>query len=193
MAVYWYILILIVILRAVLRLEFKGARFPCVTLMPASHLERASARLETRGRKWWIIGILTGVFTFTFIDTLRDLPLISRLGPTPDPLGADLVIPNAIGSYLLSPLYLCGTIFQAVLNYRSKTFAGQHKLAAWMLLAVRVIDFAAYIPWLAWRAGEIRSPYSFGDSVTLGLAVVLVVQGVLYKKVPQDIEDEDTN
>jgi hypothetical protein len=56
MAVYWCLLTPSVILRAVLRLEGTD-RFPYLTLMPASHLERASARVETKGRKWWIIGV----------------------------------------------------------------------------------------------------------------------------------------
>lgn len=56
-ATYRDVLIPIVILRAVLRVEVMGAKFPYLRLIPASHLERASVRLETKGRKWWIIGV----------------------------------------------------------------------------------------------------------------------------------------
>ncbi|RXW19303.1 hypothetical protein EST38_g6558 [Candolleomyces aberdarensis] len=175
-AVYWYLLTPSVILRAVLRLE-----------------ERASTRLETKGRKRWIIGILVGVFTLYFIDTLRDLPLISRLGPTPDPVPAELLTPNAIKNYLVNPLLLCGTIFQVILNYTSKTFAGGYKLAVWMHLVSYLISVVAYIPQLAWRAGGIRHPMLLGNAVTMGSIIVFAVQGVLYKRVEQDIEDKDTS
>ncbi|KAJ2932378.1 hypothetical protein H1R20_g4723, partial [Candolleomyces eurysporus] len=175
-AAYWYLLPPSVIARAVLRLE-----------------ERASARLETKGRKRWIIGILVGVFSFYFIDTLRDFPLISRVGPAPDPVPAELVTPNAISKYLTNPLSLCGTIFQVILNYRSKTFAGEYKLAAWIGLVLHLITLVVYIPRLAWRAEGTRGPFSLRDAVDLGLTVVVAVQGVLYKRVEQDIEDKDTS
>ncbi|KAJ2929904.1 hypothetical protein H1R20_g7159, partial [Candolleomyces eurysporus] len=175
-AAYWYLLPPSVIARAVLRLE-----------------ERASARLETKGRKWWIIGILVGVFSFYFIDTLRDFPLISRVGPAPDPVPAELVTSNAISKYLTSPLSLCGIIFQVMLNYRSKTFAGGYKLAAWIHLVLHLITLVVYIPRLAWRTEGIRDPFSLRDAVDLGLTVVVAVQGVLYKRVEQDIEDKDTS
>ncbi|KAJ2932404.1 hypothetical protein H1R20_g4725, partial [Candolleomyces eurysporus] len=191
-AVYWFLLTPSVILRAVLRLEGTDA-FPYVALVPASHLERASARLETKGRKRWIIGILVGVFSLYFIDTLRDLPLISRIGPTPDPDPAELVTPNAVKNYFVNPLSLCGTIFQVILNYRSKTFAGGYKLAAWMHVVSHLISLVPYIPWLAWRAGGIRPPISLGAALTTGSIIVFAVQGVLYKRVEQDIEDKDTS
>ncbi|RXW19290.1 hypothetical protein EST38_g6566 [Candolleomyces aberdarensis] len=190
MAVYWYILTASVILRTVLRLEGTNA-FPYVTFMPASHLERASARLETKGRRWWIIGTFIGVFTFNFIDTLRDLPVVSRLGSAPDPVSAD-VTAKAIENYLANPFFLSGTIFQVVLNYRSKTFAGGYRLAVWMHLVLYLIGLAEYIPWLAWRAGGLREPFSLGGAVRLGWTIVFAVQSPLYMKIEQDIEDKDT-
>ncbi|KAJ2932394.1 hypothetical protein H1R20_g4724, partial [Candolleomyces eurysporus] len=77
-----------------------------------SHLERASARLETKGRKRWIIGILVGVFSFYFVDTVRNFPLVSRIGPAPDPVSAEFVTPTAISNYIVNPLFICGGIFQ---------------------------------------------------------------------------------
>ena len=56
--VYWYILTPALIVRALWNL--KGTHsFPYAKLDPASHLERASARSETKGRKGWIIGVYT--------------------------------------------------------------------------------------------------------------------------------------
>ncbi|KAJ2929921.1 hypothetical protein H1R20_g7160, partial [Candolleomyces eurysporus] len=98
-AVFGYLLTASVTLRAVLRLE-----------------ERASARLETKGRKRWIIGILVGVFSLYFVDAVRNFPLVSRIGPAPDPVSAELVTPTAISNYIVNPIFLCGAIFQEPSN-----------------------------------------------------------------------------
>ena len=103
------------------------------------------------------------------------------------------MIVKAIENYLVHPLYLAGIIFQVVLNHRSKTFAGEYKVAAWIDVVVRLISFVGYIPWLAWRSGGIRDPFSLEDAVSFGLIVVFAVQGVLYRRVEQDIEDKDTS
>jgi hypothetical protein len=96
-------------------------------------------------------------------------------------------------NYLVNPLFLSGTMFQVMFNYRSKMFAGQHKLAAWMVLVACLIGFGAYIPWLAWRAGGSRNPLLLVDAVRLGLTIAFAVQGMLYKRVEQDIEDKNTS
>ena len=202
--VYWYILTPALIVRVLWSL--KGTHgFPYGKLNPASHLERESARSEAKGRKGRIIGvrthlavlspctrcrprpwqILITVFTFHFVEAFRDLPSIARVGPTPDPTPAELITTNAMENYLINPLFLSGTMLQVAFNYRSK-------LASWMALLSRLIGLGPYIPWLAWRAGGSRNPLLLVDAVRLGLTITFVVQGMLYNRVEQDIEDKNT-
>jgi hypothetical protein len=210
--VYWYILTPALIVRAMWSLKGTDS-FPHVKLNPASHLERASARSETKGKKGWIIGvrihlavllpctryrprplqILITVFTFHFVEAFRDLPLIARVGPNPDPTPGELITANAMENYLVNSLFLSGTMFQVSFNYRSKMFAGQHKLAAWMALVSCLIGLGPYISWLAWRAGGSRNPLLLVDAVRLGLTIAFAVQGMLYNRVEQDIEDQNTS
>jgi hypothetical protein len=62
-----------------------------------------------------------------------------------------------------------------------------------MHVAVIFTGLVAYVPRLAWRAGGIRDPLSLEELVSLGLAISFAVQGVVYRRVEQDIEDKDTN
>jgi hypothetical protein len=200
------------ILRAVLRLDFVDA-FPFIRKTPASHDERASLRLEVRGRAMVLftvsdieplvndhsahahpiqsIQVLISIFALHVFGPLS-YPIRHHIGPAPDPMSSQHDHFIALEKFLLSPLNMAGDIFQLILNYRSRTFAGQYKLAAWLMLVMYVLDFASETEWVVGKV-LVGRPLEAAWVVYLIPLAVWVVQAVLYPKVAQDVEEKEND
>ncbi|TEB26708.1 hypothetical protein FA13DRAFT_1776774 [Coprinellus micaceus] len=176
------------ILRAVLRLDFVDA-FPFIRKTPASHDERASLRLEVRGRAMVLFTVLISIFALHVFGPLS-YPIRHHIGPAPDPMSSQHDHFIALEKFLLSPLNMAGDIFQLILNYRSRTFAGQYKLAAWLMLVMYVLDFASETEWVVGKV-LVGRPLEAAWVVYLIPLAVWVVQAVLYPKVAQDIDEKE--
>ena len=98
----------------------------------------------------------------------------------------------AVDKFLISPLNMAGDIFQLILNYRSRTFAGQYKLAAWLMLVVYVMDFASETEWVVGTV-LVGRPLEVVWVVYLIPLAVWVAQAVLYPKVAQDLEEKEND
>lgn len=85
---------------------------------------------------------------------------------------------------------MAADVFQLVLNHRSKTFAGQYKLTAWLMLAMYVIDFASESEWVVGKVLVGRA-LEVVWVVYLVPLVAWAVQAVLYPKVVQPSEDTE--
>ncbi|KAJ3520164.1 hypothetical protein NMY22_g12871 [Coprinellus aureogranulatus] len=177
------------ILRTVLRLEMVD-KFPFVRRLPPSHEERASSRLEFKERGMVLFSVLVSIFALHLFGPLS-YPIRRHIGPDPDPLSSvhDQRFVT-LDKLLLSPLNLAADVFQLIFNYRSRTFAGQYKLAAWLTLAMYVLDFASESEWVV---GKVL----VGRALEVVWVVYLVplvawcVQAMLYPRVVQPSEDTD--
>lgn len=89
-------------------------------------------------------------------------------------------------------LPLLGEVYQLNFNFRLKTFAGQSKAGAWLILLVFCLERVKSVPWVV---GElpVADPVTLADLVYIILPVVAVVQSLVYPEVKQDIEDEHTD
>lgn len=74
--------------------------------------------------------------------------IISTLLPDPpqeDASRAEALL-RQISEALIDPLILVAQVSQLALNYRVKTFAGNHPLTSILLLAVRVLNLLLFVP-----------------------------------------------
>ena len=82
-----------------------------------------------------------------------------------------------------------GEVYQLSFNFRSKTFAGQSKTGAWLILLVFCLERIKSVPWVVGGL-PLADPVTLADLVYTIPPVVAVVQSLLYPEVKQDIEDE---
>ncbi|KAJ3523861.1 hypothetical protein NMY22_g11250 [Coprinellus aureogranulatus] len=185
MAVY----ITALMLNSVLRLE-KTRYFPFVRRRGLSRREKASLRTELQG--FVPVVILLAVFLAdTAAIVFDEFAITPRVGPVPDDIAPTLQgrILDNIKNFVPESLPLLGQIYQLTLNYRLKTFAGQHKSAVWLALFVFCLE---RIGNLLWVVGEmpVLQPLTLGDFVYFIPYVVAVVQAVRYPKAKEVEEDE---
>ncbi|KAF6754770.1 hypothetical protein DFP72DRAFT_898713 [Ephemerocybe angulata] len=190
--VYRHLAVTFVVLKAILRVDFLDS-FPFLAMMPASHLERASLRLEIRGQTKFVLGILIASFSLYLASPLRKYPLIAHVGPAPDIPDTNTALYSNFQEYALLPLELSAFAFQLLLNCRAKTFAGQYKLAAWLGLIEFVCNISVWLPGIRGE-DHVRPAFTVGDLVIGGVTLGWAVQAWLYPRVEQDVgEDKDMN
>jgi hypothetical protein len=135
--------------------------------------------------------LLVDVAAHTFLSQCIIIP---RAGPAPED---ELAIwqersVHSIKDLVPGVLPLLGEVYQLNFNFRLKTFAGQSKAGAWLILLVFCLERVKSVPWVV---GElpVADPVTLADLVYIILPVVAVVQSLVYPEVKQDIEDEHTD
>jgi hypothetical protein len=89
------------------------------------------------------------------------------------------------------PLYLTGSLSQLVLNQRSKTFAGRHKIGLALSCIRAVLNLITYLPAVVGRY-DARSGLSFSTAVEYIILAAMACQAAVFPEVTQKMEDEDS-
>ncbi|KAJ7150717.1 hypothetical protein C8R46DRAFT_497288 [Mycena filopes] len=157
--------------------------------VPATHRERASARLDARTGWGWNAAIFGALaLTFYFLE-LENWMLIEPLAPRTVPGDVRGQYSSNVGA-VVEALKITGVIMQLILNYRSKTFAGQYKVSAVVAAADTVLGHAGSAAWLVGRS-EVMPGVSWAEvlwDVVLGVGCW---QAWRYSsRIPED-EEED--
>jgi hypothetical protein len=138
--------------------------------------------------------VLAGSFALYLIAPLRDFVLITPLGPHPDPSSV-WIRPRDMEVWVMYPLVLSGIIFQMVMNYRAKSFAGDYKLRAWSEFVEVLLRLTPHT--LSWISGSVggasdvlRDGFLLEDLVYMCVVGAFAIQASIYASVRQDIEDK---
>lgn len=90
------------------------------------------------------------------------------------------------------PLILSGLIFQIVMNYRAKSFAGDYKVTArieFVEVLLRLTPHA--LSWIYGGASDVlRDGFTLEDLIYMCAIGTFAVQASIYPSVRQDLEDE---
>ncbi|KAF9449356.1 hypothetical protein P691DRAFT_728077 [Macrolepiota fuliginosa MF-IS2] len=186
-----------VMLKAVSRLEFgwssrkgKSSWIPRVFIAKATHLERASQRVE--GRVSWRakLALLVLFFVFVhFIDPLAVFVLTPRIPPPekrPHPLHSLSPHAQTILEHVFSieaALYLAGSILQFIMNAYSRTYAGKYKLATILQLFAFLLPLLNLVPHVVGRNFTSPSGLSLAEGVRIVILCVDMAQAVKFRNV----------
>ncbi|KAF6745662.1 hypothetical protein DFP72DRAFT_925470 [Ephemerocybe angulata] len=187
-----YTAITISILKTILTISRAKGGLISLKMVPPSHEERASSRLERGGTRLLIL-VLFASLALYFSEWLSDYTLIPRSGPLPDAPPPSMALFKTMSSLILSPLITSADTYQLILNYRAKTYAGQYKLKAWLeLLTEFVLSNASYVPWVAGKP-TLRDAVPVSEVVYQLIVVGFAVQAALYPVVSQEPEEDESS
>lgn len=121
---------------------------------------------------------------------LREYALVPTLGPEPprpDHYRDYYALkPAAIESFIISPLLFSGDILQIVMNFQTKTFAGQYKISAWIGVVLRLIDWAPFVPWVA-GVVDVREAFTVSSATFFVPFAAAALQSLWYRDVPSKV------
>jgi len=161
--------------------------FPIAHRAKATHSERASERMEARTSWRTKLALLVSVLATYYFFKPHEYPVIAAITLNPKANEAVGFIP----AYLLLSMEVVGTILQITLNWRSRSFAGDHKISVLLMLALNAISVANFVPALVGRYGT-RPPLHAHLVVGLVLALLLAWQALVFPTVPQILEEDHT-
>ncbi|KJA18913.1 hypothetical protein HYPSUDRAFT_205001 [Hypholoma sublateritium FD-334 SS-4] len=171
----------IFILKAILRVELGWHKrwIPILRILPATHLERASSRIEARIP--WIYKALAFAVLSTAFSYNQILSLFSLT-----PFDAQETLVTSVFSF---PALVLGPALQILFNSRSKTFAGLYRPNAPLLLLETLFGAAKALPIIVGNIPSAKGMSLFGTT-KLMLHLVLTYQAAVYSPV-NDLEEED--
>lgn len=130
------------------------------------------------------------IFAVCFATPLREYELISAVGPEDDELpqlGQLLTLdPESLGYFIVAALEHAAVLYQMLLNYRAKTFAGQYRWGAWMALCVSITEWLYFVPCFV-GVVELRRPVSVSTVIASSCVFGMALQAVLYPSPDQEI------
>jgi hypothetical protein len=109
--------------------------------------------------------------------------------PTPDDLKKTRF--NELSPFFIRPIYLTGRILQLLLNWRSRTYAGSHRVAAVLMIACELTHLGGFIPSLVGRF-DARPSLTANEVVETTLIMVGCWQALTLPSVNQTSEDDHT-
>lgn len=172
----------------------------------ATHRERASERLEAKTSLRSKIAVGSG-FNLVFLVVLiylqlflsiaaiyyflapHDYHVIAALLPPPSPGDLKNNRFDELAPFILQPIYLTGRALQLLLNRRSKTYAGSHRITIVLALVQLLTELAKFVPMLVGRF-EARGSFSIQDVISSAMIVVGCWQAITLPSVPQASDDE---
>ncbi|KAJ6562522.1 hypothetical protein B0H19DRAFT_1248232 [Mycena capillaripes] len=164
--------------------------FPSIRRISPTHRERASQRLDSR-TNWRIkagVCVLLAAINYLF---LWNYNVLAALHPPPSSTDGDSNIISHVFAYAYFPLKLTGDIFQLLLNYRSRTFAGSYKLTVVLACIYAMLVLTHFMPLVVGRY-EARPGLSIWEAVEMVLLAAMAWQAAVLPKVTQKMEDEDS-
>ncbi|KAJ7021462.1 hypothetical protein C8F04DRAFT_1140897 [Mycena alexandri] len=181
----------LLMLKTATRLEFAGSNGRTFHLVPPTHKERNSQRLDSR-TSW---AVKTGVCVFLLVIYYFSSPdeyhVLAGQLPPPGPDDHPTNIVNRFSALLISPLLFTGRLSQFLLNHRAKTFAGSYKIAVVLRVTITVLWLMRYSPALVGRFDALpglSAPQAVDTIVLAGIAW----QALVFPKAVQRLEDEDS-
>ncbi|KAJ7028319.1 hypothetical protein C8F04DRAFT_1119685 [Mycena alexandri] len=179
------------LLKAISRVRvFRTGLIPRVKWMPATHQERASARLDARTDWWWKCGILAALVLAFYTVNLENRMLVAY-GAPPTIVGD---IPGQYSlniSVVVEALKLTGAIMQLVLNYRGKVFAGRYKASVVVSVVSVALGHAGSASWLVGRS-ELMPGISYAEVLWDAVLAVNCWQAWRYSsRIPEDEHGEE--
>ncbi|KAH8829261.1 hypothetical protein DL96DRAFT_1597363 [Flagelloscypha sp. PMI_526] len=184
----------LVALKTSTRMEFgpnprvKGFIKLPIRFAEATHLERASARVDGRSSWTFIVALIASCFALFFFVDLGSYSLFPSLRPPSDDIPPLI---ERIMKSLNDSVTINSLILQIIMNFRSHTFAGMYKFTTWLYLAANLLAFLANFKALF---GNISDPgFNAEDIWQTIVAAVLVWQASSLPSPKFDQEDEHEN
>ncbi|KAK0462886.1 uncharacterized protein EV420DRAFT_1521460 [Desarmillaria tabescens] len=182
------------IFKTALRLEFALTRkrifgmlltVPMIRRMPKTHKERSSERLDKRTN--WKMILCTMLAVYYIARPLEHHVIDALHPPMPEQefsYIAEYVTPG------IRATVITAMILQIMLNYRSKVFAGNYRISAYLNLLVALLGLIAYVPALVGRP-ESRTGLSFDYCIRSIVCMVEAFQAFILPNASQMEDDED--
>ncbi|KAJ7766159.1 hypothetical protein B0H16DRAFT_1523238 [Mycena metata] len=173
-------------LKAISRLRvFRTGLILRAKWVPATHQERASARLDARTDWRWKCGILAALLLAFYSANLESRMLVPAAAPR-------TVVGDFPGQYssgtsaVVQALDMTGAIFQLILNYRGRVFAGRYKASVVVGVVAVALGHAGSVAWLVGRS-EVMSGISYAEVLWDVVAAVTCWQAWRYSsRIPED-------
>ncbi|KAF8900849.1 hypothetical protein CPB84DRAFT_1962248 [Gymnopilus junonius] len=182
----------LLMLRAVLRADVHLSKYwiPVVRFAPASHAERASQRLESypsKQTKLMTFGVFAALFSFC---EYHQIYVIDRRGV---PALRNTVTKTFVTVQLATilPAIALGWVLQVIMNFRSGSFAGTYKLAAWLNVIALLLTVGGNSPWIVGEARD-STPVTFYMLFEVVFAAAMAYQAFRYPSVSPTEDEEDT-
>ncbi|KAF9042072.1 hypothetical protein BJ165DRAFT_247202 [Panaeolus papilionaceus] len=181
--------------------------FPRIRFFPPTRRERASQRLESRITWPMVFGVRTSAHfqrtassfqtqVFCLLDFIQIFIPVGDLSvQQPETIVPRKLFPLEvhhvyIAKYFLNPASDISVLLQLVHNYRSKTFAGNHKVAVSAMLLSTLFDEASRSSAVVGQI-YVQQGYDGGLLSRHGLRFMIALQVWLYPAVPQTDEEMD--
>ncbi|KAF7311369.1 hypothetical protein MKEN_01038800 [Mycena kentingensis (nom. inval.)] len=177
--------------QTITRTEFRWRRFyPTLTMLPPTHEERRSERIDNR-TSWGVkLGLVVGITLLLRFGGLNKIKLIKGFSPVycPDEKSLHSTTYNLVGDAAQA----CGHVShfsQFMMNHRSRTFAGTYR---WVQVAHALRTVILLLGYVGAVIGRTESRYSLSVQGVLVLAagLPLVWQAVTLPPVKM-VEGED--
>ncbi|KAJ7315037.1 hypothetical protein DFH08DRAFT_425650 [Mycena albidolilacea] len=189
-------------LKIVMRLAFNWDQsrwIPSIRRVSSSHLERASQRLDSR-TSWRIkAGVCISLIAINYYSIYYhffvpfNYHVLAAHHPPPA-LTDRTAVSHPFARYHLLiywPLHFTGNLSQLLLNQRSKTFAGRHKIGLALSCIHAVLNLITYLPAVVGRY-DARPGLSFSEAVEYIILAAMAWQAAVFPQVTQKMEDEDS-
>ncbi|KAJ7792321.1 hypothetical protein B0H14DRAFT_2931666 [Mycena olivaceomarginata] len=189
-------------LKIVMRLAFSWDQsrwIPSIRRVSPTHLERASQRLDSR-TSWRIkagvcislIAINYYIIYYHFFAPFNYHVLAAHHPPPASTDGTTVSHPFVRYHILIYwPLHFTGNLSQLLLNQRSKTFAGRHKIGLALTCICAVLNLFTYLPAVVGRY-DARPELSFSEAAEYIILAAMAWQAAVFPQVTQKMEDEDS-
>ncbi|KAG6833304.1 hypothetical protein H0H87_008936 [Tephrocybe sp. NHM501043] len=181
------LLLPLVQIKAVYRLDiiYSSALYPTLRRAEATHLERASERLEGQISKRQQFGLFLGTVALYYFFPLQKLVVIpARVSPL-TPVNKLLpVFPTCV----LYAMGVVGMLLQIILNWRSHLFGGKSRISAFLTLIFHFNKLVLFVPTLLGNF-DTRGALHIQDLVEAGIALILAGQALMLPT-PRNSEDD---
>ncbi|KAF9466790.1 hypothetical protein BDZ94DRAFT_1319290 [Collybia nuda] len=182
----------LLIIKVIARIEFGwwGTLWiPTVQIAHATHRERASERLEAKVSLRLKIALLSSIATIYYFLAPHDYHIITSLLPPPSPGDLKITRFEELAPFALKPMYFTGRILQLLLNRRSKTFAGSHRISVVLEAVVWLVSLAQLVPVLVGQFGA-RPAFLMEEIFEIAWVTVACWQAITLPSVTQVSDDE---
>ncbi|KAG6825244.1 hypothetical protein H0H92_004300 [Tricholoma furcatifolium] len=174
-----------------LHIDTSDGWIPTIYRTEATHMERASERIEARTTRQQKIALFLSVLAIYYFFPLQEMTVISAitvLKPKPEnEVTGHFSFSQVL--YLLYAMDMVGMLLQVILNWRSQTFAGRMRASAVLTLLRRLSELAFFVPALVGRF-DTRGALSAHEVLECTIACVFVWQAFRLPN-PQEDSYED--
>ncbi|KAJ7256515.1 hypothetical protein B0H12DRAFT_1112424 [Mycena haematopus] len=177
--------------KCIMRAEFrwKGWLF-LPRLLPATHRERASQRIDNRTSWQTKLGLFAALVAVYQLTTPEKIYLIPTTvpAPTPEEYPESMLIDFLRNVY--NALCSMGTLCQVLLNHRSRAYGGGYRAEVVMLFLANIIGLLYFVPAVVGRM-EMRQGLTPLTIINLGIQLPLLWQALTLPPVEVKGDEEE--